>query len=44
VEDLSGQRVVPVLVTDQGEVVIESAAIVKWAEDHPAPDRDHRHF
>jgi glutathione S-transferase len=34
VEKLSGQRVVPVLLTDSGEVVVESAAIVSWAEAH----------
>lgn len=34
VEELSGQRVVPVLVTD-GEVVTESARIVEWAAAHP---------
>jgi hypothetical protein len=37
VEELSGQKVVPVLVTDEGQVVIESAAIVRWADEHPAP-------
>jgi glutathione S-transferase len=31
VEELSGQRVVPVLVTDEGEVINESARIVEWA-------------
>ena len=36
VEEISGQRVVPVLLTDSGEVVVESAAIVSWAEEHPA--------
>jgi hypothetical protein len=34
VESLSGQKVVPVLVTDAGEVVVESAEIVRWAETH----------
>ncbi len=34
VEKLSGQMVVPVLLTDSGEVVVESAAIVSWAEAH----------
>jgi glutathione S-transferase len=34
VEKLSGQRVVPVLLTDSGEVVVESAAIVSWAKSH----------
>lgn len=35
VEGLSGQKVVPVLVTDEGEVVVESGPIIKWAEAHP---------
>ena len=36
VEELSGQRAVPVLVTDDGEVVADSKRIVEWAEAHPA--------
>lgn len=36
VERLSGQRAVPVLVTDDGEVVTDSKRIVEWAEAHPA--------
>jgi hypothetical protein len=35
VEKLSGQRVVPVLLTDAGEVVVESSSIAAWAEAHP---------
>ena len=35
VERLSGQRGVPVLVTDAGEVVTDSSRIVEWAEAHP---------
>ena len=35
VEQLSGQKVVPVLLTDDGEAIVESQAIVKWAETHP---------
>jgi glutathione S-transferase len=35
VEELSGQRVVPVLVTDEGDVINESARIVEWATAHP---------
>lgn len=35
VEELSGQRVVPVLLTDDGEALVESKAIVDWAETHP---------
>lgn len=37
VEEISGQRVVPVLVTDTGEVVNDSKRIVAWAEANPAP-------
>ena len=33
---MSGQRWVPVLVTDDGEVVQDSKKIVAWAEAHPA--------
>jgi hypothetical protein len=36
VEEISGQRVVPVLVTDDGEVITESKRIVEWAKSHPA--------
>jgi glutathione S-transferase len=36
VEELSGQRAVPVLVTDDGEVVADSTRIVAWAAPHPA--------
>jgi glutathione S-transferase len=32
VERISGQRAVPVLVSDKGEVFAGSAAIVNWAE------------
>jgi hypothetical protein len=35
VKELSGQKVVPVLVTDEHEVIVESQAIVEWAETHP---------
>ena len=35
VEALSGQKVVPVLVSDDGEVVTESARIAQWAAVHP---------
>lgn len=37
VEELTGKRVVPVLVTDDGEVINESKRIVEWAEANPAP-------
>jgi glutathione S-transferase len=36
VEELSGQKKVPVLVTDAGEVVADSARIAEWAQAHPA--------
>jgi hypothetical protein len=36
VEELSGQRTVPVLVTDQDEVISDSHRIVAWAEANPA--------
>ena len=36
VEEVSGQKVVPVLVTDDGEVLVESARIVEWTEANPA--------
>lgn len=36
VEQLSGQKVVPVLVTDGGEVIRDSKRIIEWAEAHPA--------
>ncbi len=36
VRDLTGANMVPVLVTDDGEVVRESGAIVDWARAHPA--------
>lgn len=35
VEELSGQRVVPVLVTGDGDAINESARIVEWAAAHP---------
>jgi glutathione S-transferase len=36
VEALTGERAVPVLVTDSGEVITESARIVEWAERNHA--------
>ena len=33
---LTGTSMVPVLVTDDGEVINESREIQKWAEAHPA--------
>jgi glutathione S-transferase len=38
VERLSGQRAVPILVLDGGEVITGSGDIVRWAREHePAP-------
>lgn len=36
VEELTGQRAVPVLVTDDGETIADSKRIAEWAEAHPA--------
>jgi hypothetical protein len=36
VRELTGSDFVPVLVTDDGEVVQDSRRIVKWAKAHPA--------
>jgi glutathione S-transferase len=36
VEKISGQRMVPVLVTDSDEVVTDSQRIISWAEQNPA--------
>jgi hypothetical protein len=36
VRRLTGQSWVPVLVTDDGEAIHESKAIVAWAKAHPA--------
>ncbi len=36
VEELSGSTMVPVLVTDSGEVISDSKRIVEWAETNPA--------
>jgi glutathione S-transferase len=36
VERLSGQRSVPILVLDDGEVVTGSGEIVDWARENPA--------
>jgi glutathione S-transferase len=36
VERLTGQHTVPVLVTDDGDVITESQEIVAWAKAHPA--------
>lgn len=36
VRELTGQQWVPVLVTDEGEVIRDSQRIVEWAQAHPA--------
>ena len=36
VKEMTGSTWVPVLVTDDGEVINESKKIVAWAEQHPA--------
>ena len=36
VEQLSGQRGVPILVLDDGQVISGSGDIVTWAQGHPA--------
>lgn len=36
VEELTGSPMVPVLVTDDGEVINESKRIAEWAERNPA--------
>jgi glutaredoxin 2 len=36
VRELTGSPVVPVLVTDDDEVINESQRIVEWAKSHPA--------
>lgn len=38
VEKISGQKVVPLLVTDDREVIVESRAIVDWAKDNPGSE------
>jgi len=36
VEELTGQRAVPVLITDGGEAIHDSKRIAEWAAAHPA--------
>jgi hypothetical protein len=36
IEELTGQPAAPVLVTDDGEAIADSKAIIEWAEAHPA--------
>jgi glutathione S-transferase len=38
VERLTGQHAVPVLITDDGEVINDSQRIVAWAKDHPSAE------
>lgn len=40
VRTLSGQQMVPVLETDDGEVISGSDKIAKWARDNPASGAD----
>ena len=35
VQEMTGQKWVPVLVTDDGEVIQDSKNIVAWAREHP---------
>ncbi len=37
VQELTGQSVVPVLITDDGEAIYDSRKIIAWAEENPAP-------
>ncbi|UJA20784.1 hypothetical protein HJD18_11570 [Thermoleophilia bacterium SCSIO 60948] len=37
VERLSGQKNVPILVLDDGEVISGSGTIVEWAKENPRP-------
>ena len=37
VKRLTGQNIVPIMVTNDGEVVAESKEIAAWAERNPAP-------
>jgi glutathione S-transferase len=39
VQELSGQRAVPILVLDSGEVITGSGQIMSWVDAHPAPQR-----
>ena len=41
IRELTGQNAVPVLVTDDGEVITESKRIVAWAAAHPAGAQQH---
>jgi Glutathione S-transferase, N-terminal domain len=39
VKELTGQPVVPVLITDGGEAITESKRIAEWARTHPAAEQ-----
>jgi Glutathione S-transferase, N-terminal domain len=36
VREITGQNMVPVLVTDEGETIVDSKRIAAWAKSHPA--------
>jgi hypothetical protein len=36
VRALTGQNMVPVLVTDDGDTIVDSKRIAEWAKTHPA--------
>jgi glutathione S-transferase len=38
VKRLSGTNEVPILVLDDGQVISDSSAIVRWANEHPAAE------
>jgi len=40
IRDLTGQNMVPVLETDDGDVIVGSNKIAKWARDNPASGAD----
>jgi Glutathione S-transferase, N-terminal domain len=40
IRELTGQNEVPVLVTDDGEVIEDSTRIAAWARDNPASGAD----
>ena len=40
IRDLTGQNMVPVLETDDGEVISGSDRIIRWARDNPASGAD----
>ena len=40
IRELTGQSSVPVLVTDDGDVIQDSKRIVEWARDNPAAGAD----